>query len=307
MRYFRILLIVLSVSVLSACNSGSSSSENGGDPPSSISDFSGEWFTAGIKSTGEGPSLVSGYTVINDEGEAVLTTVPDRATGETPVYSLSFHDDFSTVFTSEDLAYYFSVLDKSGKSLLPFSAYNNGYMSGLDVRLGTSYNLADLAGAWSLISMSTDYNWRLAGTMIISGNLYTFIGIDNEDTFLNFSDTLNINSDGVVTLDGYATFTGALDAGKTVIAAVSGDDPFKASTEKAVYLLKAPSSVDGSDFAGKWSHVYTYLKGDHEFRMFYGETTVGYGYDSSACAADAHKSLVICMYDEYLEFRTKGH
>jgi len=310
MKLFRILFIILLTSSLFGCGGSSSSGgsdEGSGNSIYSISDFDGEWFTAGIKSTGSGPALVSGYTVINEQGQTASTTVPDRITGETPIYSLEFHEDFSIVFTSQELEHYYSVMDSSGKSVLPFSGYENGYIGGLDVRLGASYNLADLAGAWSLISMSTDYNWQLKGTMTITGNSFTFTGTETGDNPVTVSGTLNISSDGAFTLDGYGTFTGALDAGKTVIAAVSEHDPFKASTDKAVYLLKTPSSINGSDFTGKWGHVYTYFKGDHTFRMFYGETTTGYDYDPAVCAADSHKSLVICMYEEYMEFRTKGH
>ncbi len=85
-----------------------------------------------------------------------------------------------------------------------------------------SYSASDLAGLWqinSLLSGPQAPGWSRGYALVHDDGLFVGHLIDLDGSARWYAGLLSIDGSGIVTLSGNPTFSGAMDAGKTVIAA----------------------------------------------------------------------------------------
>jgi hypothetical protein len=287
---------------------GSDSTAEDEDVTYKLSDLQGTWRSVGMAfSCGDTSYTETGYVTYDAEGNASTNLLSRYADGS-PTYSVYLNAESYEPLMMSDEADYYTGLLASGKTLMPwYKSYDYRRMGGLDLKQGSNYAYSDLSGTWGVIMVSADYSWHAKGTMVITGGAFSANITDNNGTRTTPVGTFSIAGDGTMTLSGYSGFTGYLDAGKTVIGAVSTNDQFRADTDKLIFLTKTPSNLDENDFGGRWFSIHTIYDCSAEYTFFYGQSEHGFGSDLENCIINTDKNFQICVDDDLktLEFRTK--
>ncbi|QAR31865.1 hypothetical protein EP073_00125 [Geovibrio thiophilus] len=317
MRYFRILLIVFSVSVLFACNSGSgSSSDENDDIGYTAADMDGVWNVSGFGSdpdyfidrgevtyslNGNVSSTLSsrlagtGYTaeVINDGSRVDMIISPEMTIPGTGGAS--------------DENQYFGFLDY-GKTIIPyFNEYEyRKYFLGLELKRGSSYALSDLQGEWEFVSVSySGIQWFAKGAVTAAANgEFTGSLTNNSEITSPFSGTFGIDSTGLVTVEESFGLIGWMDAGKTVFT-LSYYDEDSPQLQRYYVFAKKPASVSPADFQTTWSSLSMNF-----ITMYRGWSSVSYGIEPDEnCIVDSDKTFQACVRNDggqILELRIRN-
>ncbi len=318
MRYFRILLIVLSVSVLAACNSGSSSSENGGTDSAGYSpaDMAGVWNVSGF---GSDPDIFidRGEVTYSSNGN-VSSTLSSRQAGASYTVEVTNSNSRVDMLISPEMTIpgtggasddnlYYGFLDH-GKTIIPyFNEYEyRKYFLGLELKRGSAYNISDLQGEWEFVAISySGIQWFAMGA-VTAGADGTFTGslTNNSEVTSAFSGTFGIDSTGLVRIEETFGLIGWMDAGKTVFT-LSYNDEDSPQLQRYYVFAKKPSSVSPADFQTTWSSLSMNF-----ITMERGWSSVSYGIEpDDGCIVDSDKTFQACVRDDdgqILELRVRN-
>ncbi|MEN6404020.1 MAG: Ig-like domain-containing protein, partial [Armatimonadia bacterium] len=110
----------------------------------------------------------------------------------------------------------------------------------------SSYSLSDLAGTWYSVTLATGPMapwWERATWSFSADGSFTASQVRSNGQSSNVSGSCSLSSSGTVTVPGYSTFQGRLDAGKTVIAAT---DTWGDGTTTLSVMVKLAPGVGGA-------------------------------------------------------------
>ncbi len=217
-------------------------------PPNyEVSDLYGNWYFIGF-ATGAGTPLWSrGLMSVATTGDYTATLLAHNN------YPMNFSGILSAIpegILGDSTSGTFRASLDSDKTVVAGTdnkaAYDSFSRVYIITKKGPSYAVADLAGSWRMVGISTgvdEPSWDRGLLTVDAAGSYTYTGSDHAG-----SGGFLISADGVVTENDGSNYTYGLDAGKTVM----GGTGSRSGSEDFLVVLKQAASYAQADLVGEW-------------------------------------------------------